>query len=453
MADDEMLPVDAGQGGKKPPNPKLMRAIFIALVVGGILFAWSKFSEDEPKQKRTESTKKEETSARKPAIDVQGVSKEGYAVELEKRVTEMSQTMNKVVTGIEGFKEEVKGRLSEMNNRIDQKYGELADKITNTVYETDKAVRRGAAATGGPLPPPILGSPLAPGVSSTGGGGGVSPITYLSFDNRPSAPPSKDLFSVGDDAKKVVDKAVENTDEKLRKVASTTAPAVASAPKTRTIEIAAGTRVHVTNLHAADCPTGNQSVPIVLPVTSDLRGPNGTVVDLGAPHFIAKCIGLENKVDGGKSRARILVERLSYADKDGNVETVDKLGGYIVDRRDSAQDIEGIYESKQGEALAKSAAAAGIAAIGNLTSSAEFTNIAGAGAGTTTSSLTGNPGKAALGAAVGAASERVAAFYLAQVEARVPIVHIDAAIPMTVMLTNPLKIKVPLEDSQHAALY
>lgn len=453
MADDEMLPLDAGQGGKKPPNPKVMRLMLVGLALIGLYFVWNWFGSSEPpKEKRQDTAKKEDTGSRKPAIDVQGVSKEGYAVELEKRVTEMSQTMNKVVTGIEGFKDEVKGRLSEMNNRIDQKYGELADKITSTVYETDKAVRRGAAATGGPLPPPILGSPLAPGVSSTGGAGGVSPITYLSFDNRPSAPPSKDLFSVGDDAKKVVDKAVEKTDENLRKAAGTAVAATANAPKTRKEEIAAGTRVHVTNLHAADCPTGNQNVPIVLPVTSDLRGPNGDVIDLGAPHFLGKCVGLENKVDGNKARARISVERLSYVGRDGKVQTI-KVGGYIVDRRDSGQDIEGTYESKQGEALAKSAAAAGLAAIGNLTSSGEFTNIAGAGAGTTTSSLTGSAAKAALGAAVSAASERVANFYLSQVEARVPIVHIDAAIPMTVMLTDPFTIELPPEDTQHAALY
>lgn len=445
-----MLPVEPGQGGKKPPNPKLVRAVFIGLIVAGILLAWSKFSDDEPKEKRAEPAKKEDSVARRPAIDVQGVSKEGYAVEIEKRVTEMSQTMNKFVTNVEGFKQEVTGKLSEMNNRIDQKYGELADKISNTLYESDKAMRRGASAAGTPLPPPLMGSPLAPSTSAAGAG--VSPIAYVSFGGAAAPPPSKDLFNIGKDAKEVIDKTVEKQDANLRQAAGITAPAVVAAPKTRKEEIAAGTRVHVTNLHAADCPTGSQSVPIVLPATSELRGPNGNTIDLGAPHFIAKCVGLENKVDGNKSRARILVERLSYVGSDGKVQTV-KVEGYIVDRRDSAQDIEGIYESKQGEALAKSAAAAGIAAIGNLTSSAEFTSIAGAGAGTTTSSLTGSPGKAALGAAVGAAAERVANFYLAQVEARVPIVHIDAALPMTVMLTTPFTIEVPREDSQHAALY
>lgn len=465
MADEAPIGGEAdGAGGRRPPNPKLIR--FLAVIVASIaaIYLYNVFFSSEEKRPAERPTAASDAKGGKDEkkdtkLDVTAPSKEGYVVEMDKRIIDVTNTMNKLVDSIRDFQVKTDANIAAINNKVDKKYGELVERMTAFTHDTQESVRRNASAMGVPLPtvptsiaPGISGGAPVPGGTVIGPDAQVSPITYVSFGGpAPVAPASRDITDIGKDATDKVDKVLESTDKKLKEAAKV-APAAVAAAKTRKLEVAAGSRVHAVNLHAADCPTGNQNVPIVLPVTSDIRGPNGDVVDLGAPHFIGECVGLENKVDGDKSRARIVVKRLSFVDRRGAVQTI-KVEGYIVDRRDSAQDIEGQYESKQGEALAKSAAAAGLAAIGQITTSAEFTNITGAGSGTATSSLTGSAGKAALGQAVGAAADKVSQYYSAQVTARVPIVHINANIPMTVMLTSPFIIELPVENNQHAALY
>ena len=125
----------------------------------------------------------------------------------------------------------------------------------------------------------------------------------------------------------------------------------------------------------------------------------------------------------------------------------------MVDRRDSSQDVKGIYETKQGEALAKSAAAAAIAAIGNLAASGEYTNVTSGSSGTVASSLAGSATKAALGQGIGAAANRAAEFYMSKVESLVNVVHIDGGLPLSFVSLEPFTLVLPSAESQQANLY
>lgn len=464
MADEGDMVGGEGAQGQRGPGVKGMRLMLVLALVVIVLVAYFRMSSTNKVEPKTETAEKKTEDKKEGKLDVTPVSDKGYAVEIDKRVTEIGQSVVRIAEEVKTFKTSVTEAIGGINNKVDQKYGELAGQMTAFTHEVQKAARENAAALGGGATLPSL-SGVAAGVSGemgtgAGGIGTVTPITYVNFGGLPAAPVAgsgRDLVDIGSgltkDGKTKAHEAVDETERKLREAASRGAAAVVAPPSTKKVLVASASYVHVTTLHGVDCPTGSQSVPVILPVHGIIKGPNGETLDLGAAHFQGLCTGLENKVDGNESRARIKVTNLSFVAADGKPQFI-KVEGYVVDRRDSSQDVKGIYETKQGEALAKSAAAAGVAAIGNLTASAEYTNITSGSTGTVASSLSGGSvAKAALGQAVGAAANRAAEFYMSKVEALTPIVHIEANLPLSFVSLAPFTVELPSEDAQQARLY
>jgi hypothetical protein len=461
MAEEDPTPLIGGDdGGRKPPNPKLVRGVLAIAALLLVVYLYNVFSTpDKPAPREKPAAEQSEKDKKDGRIDVATTPKESYAVpELDKRVTATTNEVQKLADVMRQFRESVDTKVGSLENKFDKRLGEMSEKITSFTYDTQEAVRRHAVASGVPLPTLPGGTVLAPGASGSlpplggGMGGGVSPISYVHFGTPlGAAAPSKDILDIGKDTKDQLGKVADATDKKLRDAAGVGAAAVK--PKTRKVTLPSASYVHVTNLHGVDCPANSkeQSVVVILPVQGVWKGPNGETHDLGAAHLQAHCVGLENKVEGDTSRARITPTKLSYVGVDGTPQYI-TVSGYIVDRRDSSADVKGIYESRKGEVLAKSAAAAGIAAIGQISAAGEYTNVVGSSAGTVASTLTGNAGKAALGAAVGSAAERAANIYLQNVEALVPVVHLDGNLPLTFVTTSPFSVDFPTEDEKQALL-
>lgn len=465
MADEGDLVGGEAEGARRGLSVKGMRVLLVLALVVIVAVAYFRMSASGP-AKSTETTEKKTEEKKGGTLEVTQVTDQGYAVQIDKRVTEIGQHVVRLAEEQKAFQRDMTGAVKAIDNKVDKKYGEIVSQITTFTHEIQQATRSNAIALGVPMPAaPGVAMTTSAGVSYESSGGGVgaavTPITYVNFGGLPVTPPGsgKDFLDIGagigKDAKAKAQEAVEVTDQKLRETASKAAPALVSGPKTRKVLIASASYVHVTTLHGVDCPVGssNTAVPVVLPVRGIIKGPNGETLDLGAAHFQGLCVGLENKVDGNESRARITVKNLSYVGSDGAPQFI-KVEGYVVDRRDSSSDVKGIYETKQGEALAKSAAAAGIAAIGQLTASAEYTNVTSGSTGTVASTLSGgNVAKAALGQAVGAAANRAAEFYISKVEALTPIVHIDANLPLSFVSLTPFTVDLPTDEAKQAQLY
>ena len=462
MADEGDMVGGEGAQGQRGLGVKGMRALLVLALVVIALVAYFRMSSSEKIEPKTETAEKKAEEKKGGGLDVTPVSDKGYAVEIDKRVTEIGQHVVRIGEEVKTFKGVVTEEVGKINNRVDQKYGELASQMTTFTHEMQQTMRGNAIAMGVPMPSaPGVAMGLSGGRTPEygGAGGAVTPITYVNFGGMPapgvSPGGSKDLvdigFDLGKDAKTKTQETADTTERKLREAASKGVAAIVT-PGTRKVIIASSSFVHVTTLHGVDCPTGNQSVPVVLPVKGIFKGPNGETLDLGPAHFQGLCTGLENKVEGDVSRARIKVTHISFVGPDGTPQ-FEKVSGYVVDRRDSSQDVKGIYETKQGEALAKSAAAAAIAAIGNLAASGEYTNVTSGSSGTVASSLAGSATKAALGQGIGAAANRAAEFYMSKVESLVNVVHIDGGLPLSFVSLEPFTLVLPSAESQQANLY
>lgn len=458
MADsaDDTIVGEARDTSKK--RPKAAKMIFVAAAIVFVVYFYNTFlapPSAAPTTPTEGTAKRSEPSETGQDLDVSGPNREGYVPAFEKRLASVNQDVLRMAEDQKKQRDDVQRALAELKNEIDQKLGQIVEQQTALVHSQVQSSRQGAAVEG--ALPPLGGIP-----GSMDGELGGSPsnktrlIKYVSFGTpMPGPGDTADITNIVSDAKYQADKIVSADNQIVADPASSQ-----SKPKdgkeqkraTRKLDVAAGSKVHVTTLHSANCPVGQSAVTIVFPVMGTFKGPNGSVVDLGHGHLLGKCTGLASERSGDKSRARVVIERLSIVGPDGKQQNI-KVTGYVADRRDSAQDISGHYESKQGIALAKSAAASGLAAIGQLQVASEMSNTVSAATGTTLSTLTGDATKAALGAAISATAQRSAEFYQSQVEALVPTVHIEAQLPLEVFFTDPFQVELNESEETHAGLY
>lgn len=458
MADNADEAIIGAAGDAPNKRPKATKMLFFAAALVFVVYVWNTFlspptADVSPAPQANKAPNA--ASETHQDLDVAGPNKEGYVPAFEKRLASVAQDVNQVIELRKKDHEETQRALADIRNEIDQKLGQIVEQQTALVHSQVQSSRQGAAVEG--ALPALGGVP-----SSSDGDLGQpaankgNPIKYVSFGAPPPAGmggDKADIMNIVSDAKYQADKVVSAENQIVGGGSSSTAKPVKAEKKSgRKLDIAAGSKVHVTTLHSANCPVGNSAVTMVFPVMGAFKGPNGSVVDLGHGHLLGKCTGLASERSGSKSRARVVIERLSIVGPDGKQQNI-KVTGYIADRRDSAQDVLGHYESKQGIALAKSAAASGLAAFGQLQVASEMSNTVSASTGTTLSTLTGDAGKAALGAAISATAQRSAEFYQSQVEALVPTVHIEAQLPLEVFFTDPFQVELNDSEETHADLY
>jgi len=210
------------------------------------------------------------------------------------------------------------------------------------------------------------------------------------------------------------------------------------------IIIPAASMARATNLHGVSCPVVNsniggtgeladQRMPVILPITGKFKGPNGDTHDIGQAHLIGLCEG----IDGERPRGRIKIEQLSLVGSDGEPQFIE-VSGYIVDARDNRQGAWGTLESRQGSRIAAAAAAASIEGLADVVGQTQ-TDSAVTEEGTVLQSLSSaNAPAAAGGAAVESASEEVANYYSDLADREIPVVQVQANVPMQFFTTQPI---------------
>lgn len=432
---------DSGAGQKKKA-----RAILILAVVLGVVYAYNVFFSSPPGDQVTEKTaggetptgpgRDSETAGEAPtsgAIDIEKDGERAYVLEFDKRLAQQTQTIERIAEETKKTQARLEERLSEMQNDLDKKIGILVEEQTTAEDDRQRNIRYGPG--GLPVPGDQISGPV-------GGERKAAPsqIEYVSFGRSQTGDAGKPFQPIKD-AKETIDGGLKTPETKPIGSQARQEQERREKEARRKIDVPAGAYANVTLLHAVDCPVGDKlAVPVVLPVMSSIRGPNGDIVDLGHAHLLGKCVGLANT-----ERGRISVERISYVGADGKQQNV-KVTGYIVDRRDSGQDVAGYYESKEGEALAKAALANAIAAMGKLSILTESTTGVSTMTGAATSTLTGDVGKAAVGAALGGAAERTSQYYQSQLERLIPIVHVEPALPLNFVSTDPFEVDDPSQD-------
>lgn len=443
----EEPPVDEKQASQKEQSKKA-KLLIIGVVVLGSLYAYNAINSRGTKTQLPD--KREQVSppveaissdsaaansadaGKEPAkgIDIEKGDTRAYVLEFDKRLTQMSQTQSKMIDDIKENQSNLERKLQDMNNAIDKKIGILVEEQTKSIDDNARNLRYGP----GGLP--------APGDQLTGPIGGAtgdkkqakSQIEYVSFGQGGTQ--TGKPFQPVQDAKDALAEKFKTPETKLASNQAIQESSGVKAVSKKKIGVPAAAYAHVTMLHAVNCPIGdNLAVPVVLPIMGAIRGPNGNIVDLGNAHLQGKCVGLANS-----ERGRITIEKISYVGADGKQQFV-KVEGYVVDRRDSDQDVKGYYDSKAGSAIAKAALTNAIAALGKLAVLAESTTSVSSATGAVTSNVTGNIGKAAIGASISGAADRTAMYFQGQLERIIPFVHIEAALPLDFVSTAPFEVE------------
>jgi len=462
MADKKMEepPVDEKQTATPNDQKKKAKMLIIGMAILGAVYAYNVISSRSTKTKEPEapvqaaapldgsSPGPTETSALDPGkepakgIDIEKGDTRAYVLEFDKRLTQMSQTQSKMLDDIKENQNKLEQKLQAMDNAIDKKIGILVEEQTKAIDDTARNLRYGPG--GLPAPGDKITGPVgvAPGDKKPA----KSQIEYVSF-GQPAGTQGGKPFQPIQDAKDALGGKLKTPETKpIGSQARSDADRAKAAAKKK-IDVPSAAYAHVTMLHAVDCPVGdNLAVPVVLPIMGAIRGPNGDIVDLGNAHLQGKCVGLANT-----ERGRITIEKISYVGSDGKQQFI-KVEGYVVDRRDSGQDVKGFYDSKAGSAVAKAALTNAIAALGKLAVLSESTASVAPGTGAVTSTVTGSIGKAALGAALSGAADRTAMYFQAQLERIIPLVHVEAALPLDFVSTAPFEVDDPDEVLADAIL-
>lgn len=217
-------------------------------------------------------------------------------------------------------------------------------------------------------------------------------------------------------------------------------------------EIPAYSFTDLTLMHGVSCPVrtslmegagiGAQPAPIVMPITGEFRGPQGKRVDIGRPHLLGFCEG----VDRQRPTALIKVEGLSYVNADGS-NLVVPVSGYVIDVRDNDLGVRGTKESVKGAQLALSVVANTASAVGNVFGQSAFDEVETQGGNIRSLLQPGQVGRAAAGSALQGASEELAQIFRKAAEERFDVIHAEGGTPVKFITEE--TIEIPRQSSEH----
>lgn len=493
VADDELMneqmPEERQEGKRRPA------LILIVLIILGLLGyrAYTQLSGPEVDEARRASSTADETTrydresqARRSAEDEEATAgvRDAFTVDdppadssvvaVEKRLNATDEKVDRLGQAVEQSSSKVDRQLQQIQNRIDEQISEVVELIEQqSIEELGRGRRSTTGDRNNDLPtdglPPLPGDdededPTAeesdeeddfpyqrigsrrqsnqsdgsgnglqlPGSSGNSGGNNNAP----SSGQAPPPPPGDRPPSLS------ADEGVRRTKELGNSIET-----AAGREKVFNNEKIPGLSfVHVTNLHGVACPVATsggggdplfESVPIVLPVVGEFRAPNGKTYDLGSPHLYGTCFGSETS----RPAITVKIERLSYVGPDGEEQYI-PVNGYLVDRRDNEIGIAGYVDKAGGRELAAAAAAAGLAAAGDVFAQSQgtTTQVTGTGGSGIVQSLPGDAAaRAALGRSFGAVANEIAEMYRDAAERLVPVVRVESGLPITFVNTQPIE--------------
>jgi hypothetical protein len=235
-----------------------------------------------------------------------------------------------------------------------------------------------------------------------------------------------------------------------------------------TIELPATSFANAETLYGVSCPIvsnvvagvqasgGGMRVPVVIPVRSSFRGPNGDIENVGTANILADCYG-QRTSDSNIGRAVLELKMISFVD---NMD--DKhwkpINGVVIDKKTEAIYIEGPIDKARTSNIWTRAmnAAISTAAFGFSAQGVVLTK--GDGAGGYEQSFSGDPVKDMAAQGIGGYFNDLQSGFAEMMNAAVDTVGVPSGRDIKVVLTTPVsfKIKVKTDDlysSQNAYLF
>ncbi|MBO9471741.1 hypothetical protein J7355_16745 [Endozoicomonas sp. G2_2] len=489
---DELMHADpAGEGENKGRSP--VKIAVVAIVIG--LLVWKTFAaitgDDDQSQSansgqvqqrdsdRTTTFDRERAEQRRTedqiaqsgvdeAFNIDDRTNESSVVAVDRRVNAANERIEQLRRSLDENTRNSQRDMAQLQNSVEEKLSQLTNAIErqgeDRILEERDALLGGQKPEGGTVSTSGLPA-LDDQPSSTTTKGQAKPdnaFPYMELGARSQpAESSGGLFSSPSSSRSgtATNRPVSTStpppppSEAGGAMSPLTGDVVEVKPEYDSITVPGNSWVHVTDLHGVACPVANASgqrggdgprallseVPITLPVKGEFHGPNGTTYHMGSPHVSGTCVGQESN----RPAAIVKIERLSYVGPDGKPQFI-PINGYLIDRRDNQMGVAGYLDQASGREIALASFAAGMSAAGEVFSDSQFnTQIFGGGAaggvGSARSIDGGNIPAAVAGDAFGEAFGRIAEFYDRQAARIIPVVRIQAGLPMTMITTTPFE--------------
>ncbi|ULQ48333.1 hypothetical protein JN531_017010 (plasmid) [Flagellatimonas centrodinii] len=201
-------------------------------------------------------------------------------------------------------------------------------------------------------------------------------------------------------------------------------------------------------LHGVPCPVatgisgsigglGTTSAPVVLPLVSSFKGPQGLEFQVPAVHLLGLCEGVDRK----RPTAMVKVEQLSIIDEAGTAHVIE-VNGYVVDARDNDLGVRGVKESVKGTQISLALLAAGVGAAGSGIQQGATDTIETAGGNIREVVRGGRLGNLIAGSTIGAGANELVRYFRERGATLFDVISVDAGTELRLIITEPIDLPI-----------
>ncbi len=444
-------PIEITEENKPSTNKKPNPLVLGFIIVGGLLLALYKtgsfdtanINSTDPVYNAEEQAEQSQKEAEaQKAFDNLGVtspSQSGVLVTFGEKLNQLQRQLN--------AERQLRADLEKKNQQKQQTFEESFNKINGQLQEISTLVQEGAfnrtyseyKSDSDALPDaPLAEQPV------------IDDFDYKAFGRPVTTKTTTEQDSLGDT---ISDSFTLDGVKEISAKDSNITPNLSEETDTVGLSVPGGSFVKITNLHGIDCPIGGDTkiddlfsnIPVTLKVRGIFKGPMHASIDLANAHIIGVCVGVQTT-----KRARVKVERLSYWDDNGEQQFI-PINGYINDASDNSLDIKGTVIETPASDVAYLALSQFLGAFGGGLQNNQFTSTVNSVTGSTTSTLTGDRFRSALGSGIQSSAAQVSQILANKVAATVPVVHVEAGRDLQLFTSSPFTIQisqdeVPLDD-------
>lgn len=228
-----------------------------------------------------------------------------------------------------------------------------------------------------------------------------------------------------------------------------------------TIELPGNAFANAETLYGVRCPIvsnvvsgmasagGNLRVPVVLPIRSQFKGPNGDIETVGTASILAECYG-QRTSDSNVGRAVLELKKISFVD-DNQEKHWEDISGVVIDSKTETIFIEGPIDKARSNNIWTRAlyAAASTAAFGFSAQNVVLTQSDGAGG--YEQSFEGDPIKDMAAQGIGGYFQDIQAGYAELMNAAIDTVGVPSGRDIKVVLHAPITFKVKVAKNDFYA--
>lgn len=399
-----------------------------------------------------------QTTPTPPPIDFGTVSSEAAEAQRQLELAELKRRLSEQDKVLQTQRSDFSQQLEAVETKLTREVQGLLE-----VIERDSEMRVRSQRTGDALPGGVSNMPLPPG-----GGEFVDPQLPAQSRQNPyrrlggaadgAAPPLPFTAGPGEDVNggMPTGSTVAGPAHFAGKEQPATAePGLPTPARTSGRSIRDGyTRIPaysfatLRTLHGVPCPVatglsgsigglGTTSAPVVLPLVSSFKGPQGTEFQVPAVHLLGLCEGVDRK----RPTAMIKVEQLSIIDEAGTAHVIE-VNGYVVDARDNDLGVRGVKESVKGTQISLALLAAGVSAAGSGIQQGATDTVETSGGNIREVVRSGRLGNLIAGSTIGAGANELVRYFRERGATLFDVISIDAGTELRLIITEPIDLPI-----------